>query len=390
MSTLIFNETPTAFPWYDKLEKQDRFRENVLEGCWFKLIAPKNTLLPFQFRKAKAPELPTKWEIMSLANDPVINISNNIGLIKGKSLSGMDYIYFGGNQLTFIRVINIDEVVEEPLNLPPGYYYSKLTFPSSSFYSEIFYVPSKPFLFSDQDTNEYLRLVWYNNTDMEPFYYNDKVDDVPIFKNVLFLDTFTTSSEPEIIEEGDKDGAGNIVPDFQQAVIKYRISLIVPDYLKLALVLIQMHSYIFLHERKNLRSGDLKRVNTSTGLEANGAMSTVDIIYEQDLAIIKTGCSNALPVDASGGGAPVLTSLVNNLGVLRFIGTAPADAWVDVYGSATEMGTYRKLSGNIRASVFATGIYLNATQYMECQWFYVKALNFNYDYGNTAKAEKPA
>lgn len=48
---MIFNELPIVFPFYDKLEKQHRFRDVADGACMYKLITPRNALLPFQIKK---------------------------------------------------------------------------------------------------------------------------------------------------------------------------------------------------------------------------------------------------------------------------------------------------------------------------------------------------
>ena len=47
---MIFNELPIVFPFYDKLEKQHRFRDVADGACAYKLITPRNALLPFQIK----------------------------------------------------------------------------------------------------------------------------------------------------------------------------------------------------------------------------------------------------------------------------------------------------------------------------------------------------
>lgn len=47
---LLYNELPTVFPWYDKIGKQQRYRENAAKMCDYRLLNPRDRLLPFQFK----------------------------------------------------------------------------------------------------------------------------------------------------------------------------------------------------------------------------------------------------------------------------------------------------------------------------------------------------
>src|SRR6266567_3702353 len=104
---LIFNELPIVFPWYDKLEKQLRHKENVEKACDYKLITPENGLLPFQFRRdAATPAVPVLWEIVEANSATVIaNVSKSLpdpigeGLLRMHTKGGWDYFTYNGVRL---------------------------------------------------------------------------------------------------------------------------------------------------------------------------------------------------------------------------------------------------------------------------------------------------
>jgi hypothetical protein len=112
---------------------------------------------------------------------------------------------------------------------------------------------------------------------------------VPYFRNVAYLDTFITASEPEIVEDGERDGHDELIITFQKAIIKYRITLPVAEYLKKAMSLLNMHDHVILTTHRSIRSGELEKLTFSSVLEANGAFSIVDLLFQETI-LVKKGC----------------------------------------------------------------------------------------------------
>lgn len=277
---MIFNELPVAFPWYEKLEQQNRYNENVEPICDYKLISPADAFLPFQFAKTQiGGVLPNMWEVYDVNTQTrVADISSQIAILDRRALDGREYFTYHGAKIT-------------GLGLPTGYYYSRMAWPDGTFqFSEMFHVPEKWFNIADDDNIEYLKFVWYNQNDLRPIFYNDLgTDGLPKFKNVLYLDSFITASEPEIVEDGTRDGNDELIPTFQKAIINYRITAAVPDFVKRALSLLNMHDYRLLTTKRSVRTGSMDTVKVSSALEASGALSIVDIIFSEAI-LLKKGC----------------------------------------------------------------------------------------------------
>lgn len=304
---LIFNEFTVAFPWYDKLEKQYRYKENAEKICDYKLISPSNSLLPFQFRRvAQLGNPPVSWVIKEInSNTTVKDLSINLPDISGASqlrirtVEGYDYFLFNGN-----GTLKVDDENFYDIPLDYGFYYSVITFQDGTKqYSEMFHVPDPSFKIAgpgsepteqlqidDISKMKYLRFIWNNNCDLKPVYYQEMQDDAPYWRQCIYLDSFITNSEPEITTDGPKDGQDEQIPTFQKVVVKYRITDMVPDYLKVALFLMQMHDNVNLTEAKGVRRGDLKSFTVNSSVEFNGALSQVDILFQQDLLQVKAGC----------------------------------------------------------------------------------------------------
>lgn len=280
---MLYNELPVVFPWYDKIEKQNRYLEHTGTICDYQLITPADALLPFEFYKHPVGGvLPTTWEVFEINSQALVaDISANIALLYQTVKENREYFCYHGEQLA-------------NLAMPAGYFYSKMVFPDgTTFFSEMFHVPESFFYIANDANIPYLKLSWYNNSDIRPIFYNN-LDSlgVPKFKNVLYLDTFIHASEPEITEDGVRDGNDDLIITFQKVVIPHRITVTVPDFLKKALSVMPLHGVIKVVTKQGVRSGTLETVKTTNALEAFGGFSVVDILFNDNISIVKKGCAD--------------------------------------------------------------------------------------------------
>lgn len=283
----IFRELPVSFPWYNTSAKQNRFRENFENLDDYGLISPADALLPFQAWVPIPSGGPLNWTIRNLDGTVAATLdATSIALIRSNIREGRKYYYYAGEPL-------FTSPGGAPLVLSPGFYYGRLSFVGGGFIeSEIFRVPECWFLTTTPGSCEFLKFEWWNDTDLRPIYYNDlDLTGKPYFRNVVYLDTFAHSSEPLIEEETINDGAGEAIPTFQKASLRWRITDLVPDFLKRALVLMQMHDHIIFTERRVLRTGEVDKIATNSTPQLGGAYSTVDILFTETL-IIKKGCGD--------------------------------------------------------------------------------------------------
>jgi hypothetical protein len=278
---MLFDELPIAFPWYSKIEHQNRYNENVEPICDYKLITPRDALLPFEFTKPVAGN-PTGWNIYEINTGALMATINVLTPVRKVTRAGLDYIYYNGSALS---------TSGGTLSLPPGYYYSRMAFAGSIYYySEMFFIPEDAPLVGSAAV-PYLKLEWWNLSDIPPIFYNDITGGLPYFVNRVYLDTFITASEPEIEEDGTRDGNDELIPTFQKAIIRYRVTFEAPDFLKKALTIMQMHDQIKLTTKNNIRAGIVRRINVTSALEANGGLSIVDLLFEETIAMVKKGCA---------------------------------------------------------------------------------------------------
>ena len=271
----IFNELPIVLPFYESVKSQEIYKENVDENLYYKLISPQNSLLPFQIRMPKDKPAPTAWKIISHCGKTSIDISNNLSKVKIYEFEDFKQAVYFGEPLQFVF-----EQINEPLNLPCGFYYAQFEFADGSKYvSEIFY--------PHNNLQEFLKIVFYCNNDVLPVIYRDN------WQQILYLPTYVHSSVPELEEETEEDGFNNEIPIFQKLMLRYKFVDVVPDFLKIVLVSLQMQDFVYLWLNET-RSGEIDRVFVTATPDETGATNEVEVIFEDDV-LVKTSCGKNEP-----------------------------------------------------------------------------------------------
>lgn len=269
----IFKELPIVFPFYELKENQYRNREDILNLNQYDLITPNNALLPFQIEMPINKPSPEKWEVISCDGRP-IDITNNLSIIKIYVFSDKKQAIYKGDALTF----SYESIIEE-LNMPCGDYYSVFTFPDGSKYvSEFFHVEN----FKVNEISKFVKVDFWNEKDLEPILYRDE------FKQTIYLDTFINQFIPEVDEETSKDGYNNELPVFQKLMLKYKFVGVVPDFIKIALVSLQIHDSVYLYINES-RKGYISRVVVTATPHDEGGMNDVDVVFEDDI-LYKSAC----------------------------------------------------------------------------------------------------
>lgn len=272
----IFKNLPVVLPFYNEVKQQTRARENNAQGAEYKLVSPRNAILPFQIQFDMSQAAPQKWEIITQAGQS-IDITNNLPKIALYTFADKKQIFYNGEALDFVY-----GTISEELNLPCGFYHTKFTFPDGGYLvSERFYVPENSFKVGEP--GEFTAVEFWNDTDIEPVKYRGG------FKQIIYLDTFVHSAVPELEEDVEKDGENNSIPTFQKLTLKYRFSDVVPDFVKIALLTLLLHDNIYLY-LSDKRTGKIDRVEVNPAPDENGAFNLVDVVFE-DAILTKVSCS---------------------------------------------------------------------------------------------------
>lgn len=271
----IFKELPIVFPFYELKGNQDQYRENVEGLNQYNLISPNNALLPFQIEMPANKPNPIKWIIVCL-NGSEIDITNNLNKIKVYEFGIKKQAVYFGEKLSFVY-----GQIDTDLNLPCGNYYTEFIFGDGSKYvSEIFTIPENAFQVGAPC--DFVKVDFWNEKDIAPVLYRDN------FVQTIYLNTFVHSFVPEIEEEQEKDGFNNEIPVFQKMLLRYKMVEVVPDFVKIALISLQMHDHVIITINGS-RTGEIDRVQVTAQPHEGGGLNDVDIVFEDDI-LYKTNC----------------------------------------------------------------------------------------------------
>lgn len=381
---MLFDNLPLPLPWYQQVTHQDRFRQNAAMNAVITQLGPKDGILPFQLRKPSFSTLPATWVIKCAANgklqdyidgfeDPtVVDLSSFIfTALQWLTLHNPDED--GGGDYDYIIFKNENNSLDMitgtfPDGLPPGVYYMQMDFGpgghdqpelGGKWCSETFRVPVDRFTWDvpAQDCN-YPCFKWSHNSDIIPIHYDS--DEEQPFYNLLYLDTWITASEPVYVTQGKNDGFEEYFPQFQKAVIKYRISTIIPDYIKVSLYMFLLHENKYLFTEHQLREGKIKNLEVSSTLSDDGALSIVEILFEQMSLTVKTNCDINMVVPLGyevGGGPYVLTvhACFDSGAITVKMTTFPDGVYGELWGYVGAGPTYGLLIPYISRTDLLTG-----------------------------------
>jgi hypothetical protein len=271
---MIHTELPLSFPWYNNILKQNRYRRNCVSVKPYKLLSPNNALLPFQFYRDNAVSLEAvdEWKIYDLDGNMVKDLNSYINRIGNTLIDGKQYTWYNGHPIV--------------LSLACGFYYSKIKVSgvTQPFYSEVFYLSN----FAYDAFTDYLCIAYGHTCNLGPIKYLSMdigVDgDNRSFRNLIYLDAFLTHTDPAYLEEVEKDGFNNDIVTFSKFNNRYITQVIVPDYLKTALIMLQLHKSVALTTASGLNVLPINRVlvKTSALEESFGCESQVDLTFEDN------------------------------------------------------------------------------------------------------------
>lgn len=326
--------------FYEKVEHQNRFRQGG-DIKVFKLLMPRNYLLPFQLRRP-AGVLPFQSIIAVPTNgDPEIELINDIdnGDLKVYPFDTFDtLVHFGTEELDN--------------DLPTGEYYFEVTDGVNTWYSEV--VTVKDFNATDLTTNECVvtKITYWDTCDIADIFYRTQQFGGAQYKNIIYLDIDVGKPEYEFTEEGEEDGEGKFSPDFKRLEKQYLLQGVFPEYLVDALALIPMHVgktgvVEVLTDRGY--TGEVDKLSVSPKWQGDrGLWALTDIIFSTEF-VVKSNCCDA-------NDALVSTCLRNYTEVVAEILEGSDDYNNFEYTDASDGTTKVPLANNDRVLIeFLTG-----------------------------------
>ena len=283
---MLYDEMPVALPWYDNIAKQDRFKPNASQDVPWPQLSPKDGLLPFQVRKPAMGERPIHFYIRCCADgSEIVDMDGIISSLEYGTNEGYDYITWNEEDNILLSGAGVD--------IQPGDYYYEMQFRDKTYVSEVVRVPQDRFVWNDPTTCNYPILTWDNaGADLRPMKYSGAT-----FVNKMILDTFIQASQPVIDLEIVKDGVNEPIATFQKVSIVYQMICAMPDFMKVALCVMEIHANINLVTDRGLRSGPLKNIVITGSVEEDGAHTVVTIAFEQTVIISRTSCADNMAAE---------------------------------------------------------------------------------------------
>lgn len=273
---MIYEYLKTAFPFYDNLQKQNRFVKPVKSGHGFLLNAPQDRLLPFILA------VPTPTVSATIDAFVVINADTEViayDILSDHAFSytinkvaiGKTYIVSNGNDMA-------------SLLMAAGVYYAKITINGIEYFSELF----KVHCFNYDDNNiEFTRLEWNNDgCDLGEILYQTG------FTNVVFLTSTIAKEDPQIEEEGFTDGLNNFYPSIQKYIDNLSLEDMLPFYLADALVLMSMHKKVLITLPQFIYSSEIRNIKTNISQQDGGHAYLVTVKFQQETQYVNTSCCN--------------------------------------------------------------------------------------------------
>lgn len=260
----MIHKSVNALPFYNRLEHQNRFKDNVQNGCGYKLISPNDKFLNFQFLCLDKNVTIAKIELCFDKYNKV-DLTHNKNKLDIISKDNGTYIQYLGEPLIFKA-----QTGEVALVLDSTPQWLEITLSNGdTAYSEVFYPVS--------DLNKYLKVEYWTNGDLFPILYSNG------FKQQIYIDSFIHAQEPEIEEETQETAAKKIIPISQTMISNYKINIVVPDFLKLAFTSLQLHRDIHIDTIDRLEFIRANRVTVTSTIESNGEQSRVELSIRQIL-----------------------------------------------------------------------------------------------------------
>lgn len=271
---MIYTELPLSFPIYSNQQFQNRFRENCT-GQVYKLICPSDALLPFQMYFTTSILKPiSEWKIYSESGAMVVDLASSISThLRTEIRDGKQFTWYNGTQIA-------------GLSLGCGFYEMRIAFTgvTGNFYSEIFYVAG----FQRSQPASLIKITYRNEANIGPIQYENTkitVTDVDYeFQNIIYLDTFITHTDPIIEIETEKDGFNNELVTFSKFNNRHLTEVVTPDFLKTAILMVQLHKSVVLELKNSIRTLAVSRVMVKTQqlAETSECMSLVQLTFEDN------------------------------------------------------------------------------------------------------------
>lgn len=255
---------PTTFRWYDKLEKQNRFKDHCIGECAYRLLTPKDGgLLPFVIVR---PHRTAVINSFYMQDDAGNIYALNATFVKVYTGTDYDYIvYKGGHVLG--------------TNRPCGFFTAVLGDGVDTWYSELFYIFS-------EDVKCHMKVEWWQDCDFNGVPYKTGFRNVFWFENKADVGNRDYRDTTEKVENGERKP----ITTFQRSTPIFQIDTnLVPDFVFDALKFMGLHYHTVLTLKNSLGSGDIENVDVKGKWLFDQCYCNVTIFFDLPPKL-KDGC----------------------------------------------------------------------------------------------------
>ena len=131
-----------------------------------------------------------------------------------------------------------------------------------------------------------IKLTYRNSCDIGGVYYSGG------FENKLFLDADIVKPEYISVEEGFENGDAVFIKEYESLKKTYRFEIIAPEYIADTLKFMALHDDVKIATMDGLYQSQIRniKVNVTWEEQFNDCMATIEVTFEQDDQITRTGC----------------------------------------------------------------------------------------------------
>jgi len=282
-----------AFPWYNNILLQSRFKNVCKPESLFGILSPNDRLLPTILERD--PTGTGKLECLTIykIDKPLETVSTIFAYVNVNNFTHKFFTYNSKEYIVYYGAIIAG------LNMPCGYYYAEI----DGYFSEVFKVA---------DIENYTMIEYSNPKNIGGILYQTG------FAQRIFLDASILDDDPEVDEESKDDGQGTATLTFQKILYRHKIDTdLLPQYLLHAINLIPLHENVLIGNYQNVRDIKIER-DEVTACYSNLSISFAESeiitsrICEPDLLLIETAVQlNYNPAACEPGGVNKLPNWVN-------------------------------------------------------------------------------
>lgn len=316
----LLSELKTPFRWY-RNQLLTSWKNPECSKYRYKLITPKDRLLPFVFRfpTPSNPSLPDKLRIY-VTDTGVLQetVADNFthSYIDYYRYDDWDYLVWKGD-----RSLDLD--------LPSGFYYAEIEMlDGTKYWSEEFWVDcdsdgntieqadySDDFNddFSNTFTQQgilsslrkYTKLTWWHRCDIGNLLYQSG------YVNMLYVDADLIKGEPEILEEGEEDGEKNFIPSFVKLIENINYQDYLPEHVIHALNGVGIHEYIYATSKIEQHISRVRKfqINYSYDSLCHGK---AEVKYQAETIMLRSQCCGNNTIENIYTCPTIISALIYN------------------------------------------------------------------------------